>query len=189
MTDNQVVVGTQLPTPPNEADGDRVPFFSDPSSDIKSRNTDQWNLRSNESNGGSSVHSPPTDDPPDFEDFQNESLSYNSDPLTISTSRYEFPDPNNKASPTSSNEADVDVDTDLDAEDQDWDPSIEKLEPEEDWDDNIEKFAVNVKTVISDDGTLRWASSSNRPSPSHSDFSDLDSFTDAILRNNDDNAM
>lgn len=176
-----VTIDTQLPTPPNETDGftnsDRLPFFSELSSDLKSRNTDRWNLRSSESNGGSSVPSPPTDDPPDFEDFQNESLSYNSDPLIISTQRFDYPDPSNKASPTSSNEADVDVDTDLDAEDPDWDT-------------NVEKYSVNVKAVPAGDGTLRWESMSNRASPSYSDFSDLDPFTDAnTQKHSDDNAV
>uniref|UniRef100_A0A8H8CI78 ubiquitinyl hydrolase 1 n=1 Tax=Psilocybe cubensis TaxID=181762 RepID=A0A8H8CI78_PSICU len=185
MNDNQVHVSTQLPTPPLEGNGGSTSFFSEFSStDLMLRNTDQWNLRSNESNGGSSVPSPPTDDPPDFDDYQIESMSYNNDPLVVSTSRYEFPDPNNKASPTSSNEADVDVDTDLDQDDQDWDPSIEKLDSDADadWDDNVQTFTENSKTVTSDDGTLRWESSSNKPPPSYLDHSGINA---SVLRNND----
>ncbi|KAF9482583.1 cysteine proteinase [Pholiota conissans] len=156
----EVVISTQLPTPPNEssdfASSDRLPFFTDTPSGITLHESDSWNLRSNDSNAGSSVPSPPTDDPPEFDDYAN---SYNNDPLILSSQRYDFPDPSNKASPTSSNE--VELDTELDQE--------------VDWESSLNNFSVGVTEVRTSD----WDEVSNRASPSYSQSSDSDPFNDA----------
>lgn len=68
-----------------------------------------WNLRTRGSNAGSSVSSPPADDP-DYDEFPH--------PHNLPHQYYEFIGTALKASPTSSNEADLD--TDLDTE---WDPA------------------------------------------------------------------
>ncbi|KDR80672.1 hypothetical protein GALMADRAFT_241045 [Galerina marginata CBS 339.88] len=167
-----VIIDTQLPTPPNDTadftNTDRLPFFSELSSDLRLRNSDSWNLRSSGSNGGSSVPSPPTDDPPDFEDYRNDPLVSYNDPLVLSAQRYDFPDPSSKASPSSSNEADIDLDTDLD---------------HEDWDSPMNKFRVGVREVSSGSGrSPEWDPVSIRASPSYSESSDLDPFSDANMQ-------
>ncbi|KAF8906237.1 hypothetical protein CPB84DRAFT_1844494 [Gymnopilus junonius] len=160
-----------LPTPPNEpADfihSDRLPFFS---SDLRLESSDSWNLRSGGSNAGSSVPSPPTDDARDFDDY-HQSMSY-SGPLALATQRFAFPDPASKASPTSSNEADVDLDIDLDTED---------------WDSAHEKYRVSVREVSSGNGrSPDWDPVSNRASPSYSEVSDLDPFSDVNIQKSKD---
>ncbi|KAF8966337.1 hypothetical protein BDZ97DRAFT_1809088 [Flammula alnicola] len=165
----KVTIGTQLPTPPNEPsdliNGDGHAFFSEVSTSLsRLRNNDPWNLRSS----GSNIPSPPADDPPDFDDSQ--ALPYHNDPLLLSTQRYDFPDPASKASPTSSNEADADLDTDLDQD------------PE--WKTSLNNFSVGV-TEVGD-----WDAVSNQASPSYSEVSDLDPFSDTNMQKlGDDEAM
>jgi len=74
--------------------------------------TDAWHLRSAGSNAGSSVPSPPGEDPSDFDE-------YSSYPAELLHRSYDLRGPAHKVSPTSSTAADADVDTDHDAE---WDP-------------------------------------------------------------------
>jgi ubiquitin carboxyl-terminal hydrolase 4/11/15 len=166
----EVVIGTQLPTPPNEpsdfTNGDRLPFFSEISSDITLHESDPWNLRSSDSNAGSSVPSPPTDDPPDFYDYP---ASYPNDPLLLSAQRYDFPDPSNKASPTSSNEVELDTDLDHDAE----------------WENSLNNFTVEVNEARPSD----WDEVSNHASPSYSQSSDSDPFNDANVQKDDPKTM
>lgn len=166
-----IAIGTQLPTPPNETDdltgGERPHFFPGMSTSLALHSNDRWGLRSAGSTGGSSVPSPPNDDTNDFDDYPDESGIYKGDALEISARRYDFPDPSNKASPTSSNEADIDVDTDLDQDDQDWDTSMDKYEE------------VPVSGPISTGEEPRWNSANSRGSPSYSDLSEVDPFSDA----------
>ncbi|KAJ3515187.1 hypothetical protein NLJ89_g1915 [Agrocybe chaxingu] len=169
-----VSIDTQLPTPPNEPDdyahNDRSTFFPEHSLGSRSLDTDPWTLRSGGSNAGSSVPSPPTDDPPDFEEFQPESLvSYPFDALDISTQRYDFPDPSNKASPTSSNEAEVDLDTDLEQDDPEWETTMGT-------------YDVGVREVYRRDGSPDWDVVSNQATQSYSDISDVNPFSDSNVQ-------
>jgi ubiquitin carboxyl-terminal hydrolase 4/11/15 len=169
--DPDVTIDTQLPTPPNEkADytSNGGPFLSDPTG----RRDDRWTLRSGESNAGSSVPSPPnTDDHLDFDDYQPEIFGPYNDPLSISTQRYDFPEASGKASPTSSNEADADIDTDLDR-DAEWASTVRT------------DFTVEVDEVHFGRGRGRthgteWEDAvSNGASPSYSELSDSDPFSD-----------
>lgn len=172
-----MTMGTQLPTPPNEPSDltsrtDTLPFYAEASSEITLRDRDPWTLRSRGSNAGSSVPSPPTDDPPDLDEYP--SGSFFSYPLQMSTQRFDFPDPSNKASPTS-NEADADID--LDRDDPDWVTSSDMLN-------------VRVREVFPGDGdSPAWDAVSNQASPSYSDFSE-DPFSDTnVQKLNDDDDM
>jgi ubiquitin carboxyl-terminal hydrolase 4/11/15 len=171
--DSNVTMDSQLPTPPNEKvdypSNDR-PYFSilsSLSSDRTGRPSDSWNMRSGGSNAGSSVPSPPnTDDPPDFDEYQPEIFGPYSDRINI-PQRYEFPDPSGKASPTSSNEADADIDTDLD-QDTEW-------------------ASVTTNLVRFGHGRGRshntgWEDASHEASPSYSELSDSDPFSDANVQ-------
>ena len=165
----EVMVTTHLPTPPNEPTdflGDGLPFSTDISSDNRLEESNQWHLRSSGSNAGSSVPSPPTDDPPDFDDYRGDTVAYQSDPLVISTQRYDFPDPSNKASPTSSNEVEVDTDLDHDTE----------------WESSLNNFSVGVTEVKSSDD---WDEVSNHASPSYSESSDSDPFSNTNIQKDD----
>lgn len=114
---------------------------------------DHWNLRSAGSNAGSSLPSPPTDDPPDFEESQP---SYSHDALLRATQRYEFPYASNKASPTSSNEADADEDEEVLL----------------DWGSSPDRFDDEVRDVLPDNRS-EWDAVSTLASSSYSDFSDV----------------
>jgi ubiquitin carboxyl-terminal hydrolase 4/11/15 len=115
-------------------------------------NQEQWNLRSTGSNGGSSLPSPPADDPIDFDDSQ----PYSHDALFRATQRYDFPYSSSKASPTSSNEADADVD-----------------EVIVDWVSSPEPFEDEVRDVLPDNRSPDWDAVSTLASSSYSDFSDI----------------
>lgn len=154
IPDPPVVARNQLPTPPNEGDS-----FLDVEG-LKNFPTriHQWNLRTDDSNGGSSVPSPPADDPPDFEESQSD-LFINDDPLSISNQQYDFPDPSsNKPSPSSSNEAEPDLDGDLD------------------WDSN-KGFTIGLEEVLPGDSP-RWGPGSTTGSPTSS-LSDANPFSDS----------
>jgi len=100
-----VSIETQLPTPPNES------MPEGPASELPAtQHCSTWNFRSISSNAGSSISSPPADDP-DYDE-----LSYPHNILRQISENMAL-----KASPTSSNEADADIDTDLDPEDIEWD--------------------------------------------------------------------
>lgn len=100
----------QLPTPPNELVG-LEPMTVDDFVSQPNDPDDRWLLRNVESNAASSVPSPPDDEPPDL-DLQSYPSQF---------TRFVLPDPANKASPTSSNEADAD----LEADDIGWDEPLE----------------------------------------------------------------
>ena len=104
-------------------------------------NQEQWNMRSN---AGSSLPSPPADDPIDSQDFAN-------DALLRATQRYDLYT-SNKASPTSSNEADADLDEVL----LDWGSSPDHFEDE-----------------VKDNRSPDWDTVSTLASSSYSDFSDI----------------
>ena len=100
-----VSIETQLPTPPHESapanltsDKEELPVLQHGSS---------WNLRPMGSTAGSSISSPPADDP----DYDEPSYPYN-----LLRQLCDYTEMALKASPTSSNEADADLDTDLDPE-------------------------------------------------------------------------
>lgn len=80
---------------------------------------DAWHLRPAGSNAGSSIPSPPADDPPELED-------YTSYPPELLHRSYELRDTTLKVSPTSSNAADADVDTDQDV--AEWEMSTHEVE-------------------------------------------------------------
>ncbi|KAF9530488.1 hypothetical protein CPB83DRAFT_851013 [Crepidotus variabilis] len=116
----------QLPTPPSEPMDYRSRSSNEMISQAASRvqqyqdgQSDRWLLRSAPSNATSSVSSPPADELPDM-DYQE---SYHS----TSFARFLLPDPANKASPTSSNEADADLDGE-DFDDPDWEPDAPSLD-------------------------------------------------------------
>ena len=96
------------------------------------------------SNAGSSLPSPPADDPIDSQDFAN-------DALLRATQRYDLYT-SNKASPTSSNEADADLDEVL----LDWGSSPDHFEDE-----------------VKDNRSPDWDTVSTLASSSYSDFSDI----------------
>ncbi len=122
------MVETQLPTPPNEPTQFGIGSSSKVQPELPSHvkhlqsteNDGAWHLRSSRSNAESSVPSPPAEDLPDYDDY--DSLSPGSFAIDILRQRFSFPDPAQKASPTSSNEAeaDADIDTDIDQDDRDW---------------------------------------------------------------------
>jgi ubiquitin carboxyl-terminal hydrolase 4/11 len=124
-----------------------TPFLSQLHSVV---NQEQWNLRSTGSNAGSSLPSPPADDPIDFDDSQ----PYPHD--LRATQRYDFPYTSSKASPTSSNEADADIDEVL----LDWGPSPDRFDDE-------------VREVLPDNQSPDWDAVSTLASSSYSDFSDI----------------
>lgn len=151
-----VAIDTQLPTPPNEPTSNYMstsiaPFFSHPHSEV---DHEQWNLRSAGSNAGSSLPSPPADDPPDFEESQP---SYSHDALYRATQRYDFPYPSSKASPTSSNEADADIDEEVLL----------------DWGSSADQFDDEVGDALPDNRSPEWDAGSTLASSSYSDHSDL----------------
>lgn len=158
---------TQLPTPPNEPTLSYPPVSSTslmhPTTSIPPISSSRWNLRSGNSNRGSSIPSPP-DDPPDFDESQSH-IPDTLDPLMISSERFDFPDPSNKASPTSSNEAEADPD--------DLDPNA--------W-ANDEPFSIGVQEV-SPTGSPDW---NGRTSPSSDSLSDTNPFADANAQKRDD---
>lgn len=155
-----VTIDTQLPTPPNESSS----YFDGP---LTSSNThDRWKLRSDGSNPGSSVPSPPADDPPDFDESQSDPLvSDHSDPLYLPSQRFDFPDPS-KASPTSSTEADPDRDSPRELDDEVWDQS--------------RPFSFR-------DGSSERDVVSTMASPSYSELSDIDPYSDANVQKPDEN--
>lgn len=165
--DSNITVDTQLPTPPNEKtdypsnDRPYLSMLSSLSSDRTGRPGDSWNMRSGGSNAGSSVPSPPnTDDPPDCEEYQPEIFGPYNDCISV-PQRFDFPGPSNKASPTSSNEADIDTDLDQDTE---WAPATT----------NLVHFGHSHG---------RWEDAvSHEASPSYSELSDSDPFSDANVQ-------
>lgn len=157
-----MTIDAQLPTPPNERTTDHMStsttphFYSRLHSEVE-----QWNFRSAGSNAGSSLPSPPTDDPPDFEESQP---SHSHDALLRATQRYDFPYSLNKASPTSSNEADADMDEEVIL----------------DWGSSPDRFDDEVKDVLPDNRSPEWDAVSTLASSSYSDFSDVNNpFSDA----------
>lgn len=117
-----------MPTPPNEPTQFEIGSSNKVQSELPShvehlRSTDDdgaWHLRPLRSNAESSVPSPPAEDLPDYDDYHP--ISPGSFAIDLLRQRFSFPDPAQKASPTSSNEAeaDADIDTDIDQEDRDW---------------------------------------------------------------------
>jgi ubiquitin carboxyl-terminal hydrolase 4/11/15 len=126
------VAETQLPTPPNEPTQFEIGSSSKvqpelPSHEEHLRSTENdgaWDLRPTRSNAESSVPSPPAEDLPDYDDYHSGSYA-----IDFLRQRFSFPDPAQKASPTSSNEAeaDADIDTDIDQDDREWEemPNLE----------------------------------------------------------------
>jgi len=178
--DSDVTIDTHLPTPPNEkADypSNNQPYFSmlsSLSSDLTGRPDDSWNMRSGGSNAGSSVPSPAnTDDPPDFDEYQPDIFGSYNDRIHVPQRRYDFPDPTGKASPTSSNEADADIDTDLD-QDTEWASQT-----------NFTIIANEIRFGLGrgrshDTG---WEDAvSHEASPSYSELSDSDPFSDTNVQ-------
>lgn len=108
-----MTIDTQLPTPPNEEEsgfaGSGLSRLAAITQSPRPQLEDPWVPRYT---SGSSAPSPPPDDPPGFDESQTDELI--SDPLLISSERFDFPDPSGKTSPSSSNEAEVDSD------DPDW---------------------------------------------------------------------
>lgn len=159
----------QLPTPPNESTGSAIqergllPF--DPSMrKVEPPQDPRWYLRSNGSNTASSMPSPP-DDPPDFEESQSDTLIAESvDPLLLSSQRFDFPDPSNKGSPTSSNEAEIDLDSDH-----------EEARP----------YSVGVWEASGDNSPDWDGLSGGIGSPSSSSISDMNPFSDANVQKSD----
>jgi ubiquitin carboxyl-terminal hydrolase 4/11/15 len=180
-----MTIDTQLPTPPSETNSSymgggvsRLAALSQTKShSLQPHANDHWNPRSNGLNAGSFGPSPPPDDPPDFEDSQSNGLATSSlDPLLLASRRFdsphfEFPDPSNKASPTSSNEAEADLDTDPD--DDDW--------------HRPGSFAVMARDS-SPGGSPDWSGLSGMVSPSGSSISDMNPFTETTIQkiDNDD---
>jgi len=175
-----VNIDTHLPTPPNEkADypSNNLPYFSmlsSLSSDLTGRPDGSWNMRSGGSNADSSAPSPPnTDDPPDFDEYQPDIFGSYSDRINI-PQRYDFPDPTGKASPTSSNEADADIDTDLDQDTE--------------WASVTTNFTIRANELLFGRGRGRshdtgWEDAvSHEASPSYSELSDSDPFSDANVQ-------
>jgi hypothetical protein len=96
-----------------------------------------WNLRPI-SNAGSSISSPPADDP----DYDESPYPYN-----LLRQLCDFTDTALKASPTSSTEADADLDTDLDPYDTEWDQPP-----------NVAQFP-SPDPSLSDIGRVNWIDS------------------------------
>ena len=178
--DSDVTIDTQLPTPPNEkAEYTSIrPYFSilsSLSSDLAGRPGDSWNMRSGGSNAGSSVPSPPnTDDPPEFDEYLPEIFGNYNDRINM-PQRFDFPDPSGKASPTSSNEAAADIDADLDR-DAKWASVI------------ATNFTIRSNETHFDRSRRRspdtgWEDAvSHEASPSYSELSDSDPFSDANVQ-------
>ena len=144
-----MTIDTHLPTPPNEPTSNHMstsiaPIFSHLHSEV---DQEQWNLRSAGSNAGSSLPSPPADDPIDSQAYSQDALH--------STQHYDFY-PSSKASPTSSNEADADIDEVL-----------------LDWGSSPDHFEDEVKEVLPDNRSPDWDTVSTLASSSYSDFSDI----------------
>jgi ubiquitin carboxyl-terminal hydrolase 4/11/15 len=164
-----VTIDTHLPTPPNEPTSNPMstsiaPHFPYQHSEV---NQEQWNLRSAGSNAGSSLPSPPADDPIDAQDY-----SHDSDALIRATQRYDFY-PFNKASPTSSNEAEADIN-----------------EVILDWGSSPDHFEDEVKEVLPDNRSPDWDTVSTLASSSYSDFSDINNaFSDANTRKIEDTTL
>jgi len=142
-----VTIDTHLPTPPNEPTSNPMSTSIAPHFPLHSEevNQDQWNLRSN---AGSSLPSPPADDPIDAQDYSHD------DALLRATQRYDLYAAN-KASPTSSNEADADLD-----------------EVILDWGSSPDHFEDEVKDVLPN-RSPDWDTVSTLASSSYSDFSDI----------------
>ena len=155
-----MTIDTQLPTPPNEPTSNRMstsvaPHFTHLHSEI---NQEQWNLRSAGSNAGSSLPSPPADDPTDAQDYSHDALL----PAIQGYDLYV----SNKASPTSSNEADADTDEVL-----------------LDWGSSPDHFEDEVKDVLPENRSPDWDTVSTLASSSYSDFSDINNaFSDVNAR-------
>lgn len=127
---------------------------------------EQWNLRSAGSNAGSSLPSPPADDP-------IEAQAYSHDALLRATQRYDFY-PSGKASPTSSNEADADADEEVIL----------------DWGSSPDHFEDEVKDVLPANRSPDWDTVSTLASSSYSDFSDINNaFSDAHTRKIEDTTL
>jgi hypothetical protein len=124
-----VSIETQLPTPPQESAPANL--TSDKVELPVIQNGDSWNLRPIGSNAGSSISSPPADDP----DYDEPSYPYN-----LLRQLCDYTEMALKASPTSSNEADADLDTDLDPE------------------DSVARFS-SPDASFSDIGRLHWSDS------------------------------
>jgi ubiquitin carboxyl-terminal hydrolase 4/11/15 len=166
-----VSIDTHLPTPPNEPTSNRMstsiaPFFPHLHSEVNLE--EQWNLRSAGSNAGSSLPSPPADDPID-------SQAYSHDALIRATHRYDFYS-SSKASPTSSNEADADIDEVL----MDWGSS-----PDHNFEDEVRDVLPDT-----DNRSPDWDTVSTLASSSYSDFSDINNaFSDVHTRKIDDTTL
>ncbi|KAF8637637.1 hypothetical protein AX17_002705 [Amanita inopinata Kibby_2008] len=110
--ETSMAVDTQLPTPPDESRPE-LQFSPADTDDAHSniplrRRRDYWHRRSFD---GSPGPSPPVDDYSLYEPQDDLPFSESLDnPLSLSSSRFDFPDPSSKASPTSSNEALADQD-------------------------------------------------------------------------------
>ena len=130
-------------------------------------NQEQWNLRSN---GGSSLPSPPADDPIDTHDYARVAEEYARDallrtPYDLYTS--------NKASPTSSNEADADLDEEVLL----------------DWGSSQDQYEDEVKDVLPN-RSPDWDTVSTLASSSYSDFSDINNtLSDANTRKIEDTTL
>lgn len=84
-----------------------------------------WHLRSSRSNTETSIPSPPAEDLPDYDDYS--SLGSGSYAMDLLCRHFAFPDPTQKASPTSSTEADADIDTDIDQDGWDGMPHLDAI--------------------------------------------------------------
>lgn len=167
-----MTIDAQLPTPPNEPISNytrsgTAPLFSHLHSEA---HQEQWNLRSTGSNAGSSLPSPPADDPPDFEESQS---SY-PDALFHPTPYYDGPHPPSKASPTSSNEADADIDEEVLL----------------DWGSSPDRYDDEVRDALPDDRSPEWDAVSTQASSTSSDFSDVNnSFSDVKIQKIEDTTI
>ncbi|KAF8159509.1 hypothetical protein B0H34DRAFT_654719 [Crassisporium funariophilum] len=167
-----VTIDTQLPNPPNETNFSFTNDHNSLFSDTGMGGDGQWTMRSSGSNAGSSAPSPPTDDPTDLDDYPEALVPYQHT-MFRSSQRYDFPDPSSKASPTSSNEADADLSSDIE-----WGPSP------------FTTFEDEVKEVFPDNGrSPDWDIVSTQASSSHSEFSDVNPFSDANVQRLNEHGM
>lgn len=171
-----IVIDTQLPTPPSEKNAS---YFGTelttglvnlelPKGPLRPTGSDGWPTpRSNVSNSGSPASSPPAleDGLPSFEDAPyDELLQTNLDPLQIASQQFDFPDPSNKGSPTSSNEAEPDLDEPFD-DDTPW---------------NDQHFDLPDPLL---QRSPDWAGLRRMESPTGSNNSDMNPFSDANAQN------
>jgi ubiquitin carboxyl-terminal hydrolase 4/11/15 len=117
-----IVFDTQLPTPPDEPDtsyGHTGPsklytMIQGPGDASGLRSFNHHGSSYPESSGGSSASSPPVledVEPPSFDDSQYDDLiATPMDPLHLASQHFDFPDPSQRASPTSSVGAEPDTD-------------------------------------------------------------------------------